>query len=154
MPTLTEIRNAACTLLTSVLPEASRVEAFVGPVDMGSIASRNIVHGDKGLLFVAVGEAVNAADPKTLDLDMAGVFAVLAIARNAARPTKTEDASLMLAQKAALALHGATFGLAGVSPARVTSIEPLEHDDEKLTKIGIRVWCVTWEQRIVFGGGG
>jgi len=151
MPLLTDIRDAACALLTTACPSAARVEGFAGPIDMDGIARRNVQYADKGLLFVAIGDAANAAAPGSLDFDMAGSFAVLAIARNAARPTKNEDTALVLAQTAARALHGATFGLAGVSPARVTTLEPLEHDDEKLAASGIRVWMLTWEQRFVFG---
>ena len=44
-------------------------------------------------------------------------------------------------------IHGATFGLAGLSPARVLSIAPVT--DEDLEKSNFSVWSVVWTQRVV-----
>ena len=148
MPSLTDVRTAVCSLLSTALTDALRVEALVGDVDMSSLAKKNVPYG-KGLVFVAIGEAVNVGRDN-LDFDMAAAFAVFTIARNATRITESEDCALLLAQRAALAIHGGVFGLAGVSPARVTGIAPVEDEGDTLEKLGMRVWCVTFEQRIVF----
>lgn len=147
MPSLTDVRDAAAALLASGLPEAARVEAFAGELDMTSIARKNVGHADAGSLFVAVGEAENAAAPDSLDLDMAAVFAVFAVARHASRPAHAEAAALALAQKAAGLIHGATFGLAGLSPARVLSLSPVA--DEGLEKNNFSVWSLIWTQRVI-----
>lgn len=114
---------------------------------MASVAKKNVSHSDAGSLFVAVGEAENAADPDSLDFDMAAAFAVFAVARHASRPAHAEAAALGLAQKAARLIHGATFGLAGLSPARVLSIAPVT--DEDLEKNNFSVWSVVWTQRVI-----
>lgn len=147
MPSLTEVRDAARDLLAAGIPEAARVEAFAGELDMTSIARKNVGHSDAGSLFVAVGEAENAAAPGSLDFDMAAVFVVFAVARHASRPAHAEAAALALAQKAAVLIHGAGFGLAGLSPARVLSIAPVT--DESLERNSFSIWSVTWEQRII-----
>lgn len=146
MPDLTEVRDAATGLLAAGIPEAARVEALAGELDMASIARKNVGHADAGSLFVAVGEAENAAAPDSLDFDMAAVFAAFAVARHASRPAHAEAAALALAQKAAKLVHGSVFGLAGLSPARVLSIAPVA--DENLEKNNFSVWSVVWAQRI------
>lgn len=146
MPDLTEVRDAAADLLAAGIPEAARVEALAGELDMASIARKNVSHADAGSLFVAVGEAENAAAPDSLDFDMAAVFAAFAVARHASRPAHAEAAALALAQKAARLVHGSVFGLAGLSPARVLSIAPVA--DESLEKSNFSVWSVVWAQRI------
>ena len=57
MPDLTDVRDAAADLLAAGIPEAARVEALAGELDMASIARKNVSHADAGSLFVAVGEA-------------------------------------------------------------------------------------------------
>ncbi len=146
MPDLTDVRDAAADLLAAGIPEAARVEALAGELDMASIARKNVSHADAGSLFVAVGEAENAAAPDSLDFDMAAVFAAFAVARHASRPAHAEAAALALAQKAARLVHGSVFGLAGLSPARVLSIAPVA--DENLEKNNFSVWSVVWAQHI------
>lgn len=148
MPSLTEVRDAARDLLAAGIPQASRVEVFAGELDMDSVRKKNVAHSDAGLLFVTVGEAENAAAPDSLDFDLAAVFAVFAVARHASRNTAAEAEALSLAQEAARLIHGATFGLAGVSPARVLSLSPVT--DADLMKSGLWVWSVAWEQRVIF----
>lgn len=151
MPDLTGVRDAALALLARRLPGV-RVEAFAGHLDMRSASSRHIRPERSGAIFVAAGEAENAAAPHSLDFDMAALFWAFAVARHAAGDDAAEGRALLLAQEAALALHGQTFGLAGVSPARVLSLSPADGDD--LARAGIRVWAVTWEQRVLFGDAG
>lgn len=146
MPDLTDVRDATADLLAAGIPEAARVEALAGELDMASIARKNVSHADAGSLFVAVGEAENAAAPDSLDFDMAAVFAAFAVARHASRPAHAEAAALALAQKAAKLVHGSVFGLAGLSPARVLSIAPVA--DENLEKNNFSVWSVVWAQHI------
>lgn len=148
MPSLTDVRDAARGLLASGLPKAARVEVFAGELDMDSVRKKNVGHSDAGVLFVAVGEAENAAAPDSLDFDLAAVFAVFAVARHASRCTTAEAVALSLAQDAARLIHGTTFGLANVSPARVLSLSPVA--DEELAKNSIWVWSVAWEQRVIF----
>lgn len=136
MPALTAIRDAACAWLRQRLPEASRVEAFAGMLDFERIAPRSVQFAEAASLFVAAGEARNAGSG--LGLDMEGSFWVFAVNRNAARPTVATSAALMLIQKAALCLHGQTFGLAGASGANVRAIEPI--GSEELEKAGFQVW--------------
>ena len=148
MPSLTDVRDAAVALLCAGMPEAERVEAFAGDLDMQSAAPKNVRPGGGGTIFVAAVEAENAATPDSLDFDMAGLYGVFALARHAAKPEIAEAQALHLAQRAATLLHGATYGLAGVSPARVLSLAPVNGDD--LAKAGIWVWSVVWRQTVVF----
>lgn len=151
MPDLIEVRDAAVALLKGGLTKAERVEAFAGDLDMQSAAPKNVRPGS-GTVFVAIAEAVNVSPEESLDFDMAGVYGAFAIARNVARPEAAEAQALALAQAAASLLHGATYGLAGVSPARVLSLSPVTDDD--LARSGIRVWGVVWRQTVVFDAGG
>lgn len=146
MPGLTEVRDAACRLLQG-LSDVERVEAFAGELDMKSVSSRNVQHTARASLFVAVAEAENAAPETSLDFDMAAVFVAFAVSRHASRPTHAEAAALALVQEAARLLHGATFGLNGLSPARVLSIAPVS--DAELARNGIWVWSVVWGQRVI-----
>jgi hypothetical protein len=54
-----------------------------------------------------------------------------------------------VAEKTALAIHGQTFGLKGVGPAKIRAISA--ETDEALAKSGLYVWSVLWEQHITFG---
>lgn len=146
MPLLTDVRDAACAFLRAALPEAARVEAFFGDLDMDGAGPRNIPFGSDASIFVAVVEAENAGGP--LDLDLVCTFGAFSISRHASRPTAACSASLSLAQKAALAIHGSTFGLGGIGPARIENIAPI--DSEDLAKAGIRAWSVVWTQTITF----
>lgn len=143
MPTLTQVRDAAAEMLRKALPKAVRVEAFAGEIDLAGLAQKGVAQG--GSLYVAVLSAVNAGTG--LDFDMRAGFACFALGR-AARPEDREAEALALAEAAALALHGATFGLAGVSPALVDAVAPVP--DEAVEKSGVSVWAVTWAQHIIF----
>lgn len=155
MPDMTEVRDAACAWLKARVPGLGRVEAFAGELDLRGAAPRGLGYDDSVNLFLAVGEAENAARQGSLDFDLECAFAAFAVARDAARPTAAEARALQAIQRAALVLHGATFGLAGLSPARVTALAPVP--DEDLAKRGLWIWSLTWQQRVVFttpGAGG
>lgn len=148
MPSLTDVRDAACAHLKAQLPHLSRVEAFAGELDLRSAAPKGLGYDDRVSVFIAVGEAENAAPQGSLDFDLEASFAAFAVARHATRPTAAEALSLQAIQQAALALHGETFGLSGLSPARVTALAPVPDDD--LAKRGLWIWSLTWQQRVVF----
>lgn len=148
MPSLTDVRDAACAHLKARLPRVARVEAFAGELDLRSAAPKGLGYDDSVNLFLAVGEAENAAPQGSLDFDMEASFAAFAVARHATRPTAAEALALDVVQRAALELHGATFGLPGLSPARVVSLAPVPDDD--LAKRGLWIWSLTWQQRVVF----
>lgn len=136
MPALTAIRDAACAWLARALPEAGRVESFCGSLDFERLGPRNVQYSGEGSLFVAVGEARNLGEGQVLDME--GSFWVFAVNRNAARATVAASAALLLIQKAACALHGQTFGLAGISPANVRQIAPIS--SEELDRARFQVW--------------
>lgn len=148
MPRLTEVRDAACAWLKTQVAGVDRVEAFAGELDLRSAAPKALGYDNRVNLFVAVGEAENAAPQGSQDFDMECAFAVFAVARDATRPTAAEARALQAIQEAALVLHGATFGLPGVSAARVTALAPVP--DEELAKRGLWIWSLTWQQRVVF----
>lgn len=148
MPSLTDVRDAACAWLSAQMPEVSRVEAFAGELDLRSAAPKGLGYDDRVNLFAAVGEAENAASQGSLDFDLECAFALFAVARHATRPTCAEALALLTIQRAALAIHGNAFGLSGVSPARVTALAPVP--DEELAKRGLWIWSLTWQQRVVF----
>ena len=148
MPSLTEVRDAACAWLSAQMPEVSRVEAFAGELDLRSAAPKGLGYDDRVNIFAAVGEAENAASQGSLDFDMECAFALFAVARHATRPTAAEALALETVQRAALAVHGNTFGLSGVSPARITALAPVP--DDELAKRGLWIWSLAWQQRVVF----
>ena len=97
-------------------------------------------------MFVAVLESSNIADLRTLDLDMRAVFGALVVTRSRRTREEREIEGLKLAEEIVRTVHGNTFGLTGLSPARVQSLSPLE--DDELSAQGVWVWAVVWIQDV------
>lgn len=148
MPLLTDVRDAACAYLKSALPEALRVEAFAGSLDFDRLSPRGLQYAEQACLFIAPGECRNVG--KDLDLDCEADFWAFSVARHAARPTIASNASLCLAQKAAISIHGQTFGIIGVSPAYVRHVTAIAGDD--FEKAGIWAWEILFTMRVALGG--
>ena len=146
MPLLTGIRDAVCAHLKAALPDALRVEAFAGVLDFERVAPRNVQFTEQASIFVAAGQCENAG--AGLELDCEASFWIFSVGRHASRPTIASNAALELAQKAVLAVHGQTFGVAGIAPAYVRFIEPVS--DESLEKAGFWVWQICFTTRAVF----
>ena len=146
MPTFTEIRDAAVELLRTAFPDLNRVEAFSGEVSLEALTGKTLPAGVSVLVAAIGGD--NSAPQDSLDFDMLGAFGVLVISNNVASAEDGEAEALAVAEKVALMLHCANFGLPGVSPARVLEIEPV-HDDG-LFGAGVTVWSVLWRQNLVF----
>lgn len=147
MPLLTDVRDAACAYLGEALPEALRVEAFSGALDFERLSPRGVQYSEQACLFIAPGECRNVGSELAFDCE--ADFWVFSIARHAARPTIASNASLALAQKAAIAIHGQTFGLSGVSPASVQHVSAIS--GEQFEKAGIWAWELLFTMRVVFG---
>lgn len=143
MPSLTQTRDAAIALLRTSLPTAQRVEAFAGDIDLAALAQKGVPPG--GSLYVAALSAVNVG--QGLDFDMQASLGCFCLAR-APKAEVREAEALALAESAAKALHGATFGLATVTPARVVAISSVP--DEDVEQSGVVVWAVLWEQSLLF----
>ena len=141
MPSLTEVRDAAVTLLQTVFPDLPRVEAFSGEITIGAVADKRLPAGVS--VLVASLAADNDAAPGSLDFDVVASFGVLIISSNAAGAEYAEADALSVAETAALSIHGATFGLP-VSPARVKSLEAV--NDETFVENGYSVW----QQQLIF----
>lgn len=104
-------------------------------------------------VFVSVVSGDNAPDSAPMDMDMQAVFGVFIVTRNQKNREERERLTLALAERVALLVHGNTFELAGVGPARVLGMSPLGGETgEALEKKGVNVWSVVWEQRLVLGG--
>lgn len=142
MPLLTEVRDAAVALLKEGLPEAARVEAFVGDLNVDSVAGKHVLPSGQGSVFVTFGEAENLFGDHDLDLNISAAYGCFVLARDVARPAQAEAVALAMAQKVAILLNGATYGLYTVSPARIMSIAPVT--DEGMAQKGIHAWAVTW----------
>ena len=149
MPSLTEVRDAAVALLRTVHPDISRVEAFSGEITLDAVAGKGLPPGVS--VLVAAVAADNDAQGDSLDFDVMGTFGALVVSNNVAGAEYAEQDALHVAEKTALAVHGATFGLPGVSPAVVRSLEAVT--DEELAGNGICVWSVVWRQSLVFTEG-
>ena len=149
MPSLTEVRDAAVALLRTVHPDISRVEAFSGEITLGAVAGKGLPPGVS--VLVAAVAADNDALGNSLDFDVVATFGALIVSNNVAGAEYAEKDALAVAVKTALAVHGATFGLPGVSPAVVRSLEAVT--DEELAGNGICVWSVVWRQSLVFTEG-
>ncbi len=145
MPGLTQTRDAAVALLKAALPDM-RVEGIAGATDATSILREPI---GAGAIFVMALSSVNVASEDSLDFDLQGSLAALIVVHGRKNKTARESDGLALAEKVALALHGNSFGLTGVSPARCTGLAPVEDDD--MDARGVWAWGVTWEQRIIMG---
>ena len=145
MPSLTEVRDAAVTLLQTVFPDLPRVEAFSGEITIGAVADKRLPAGVS--VLVASLAADNDAAPGSLDFDVVASFGVLIISSNAAGAEYAEADALSVAETAALSIHGATFGLP-VSPARVKSLEAV--NDETFVENGYSVWTFVWQQQLIF----
>ena len=147
MPTLTEVRDAAVTLLRETFPRLIRVEAFSGELDLESAARKRLPAG-VSILVAAVSASNEGSE---LDLDMEGTFGAVVVASNRAGREAAEKDVLVTAEKAALAIHGSRFGLSGVSPARVRVLEQVM--DEKLAENNLCVWSLVWQQALTFTEG-
>ena len=145
MPSLTEVRDAAVTLLQTVFPDLPRVEAFSGEITIGAVADKRLPAGVS--VLVASLAADNDAAPGSLDFDVVASFGVLIISSNAAGAEYAEADALSVAETAALSIHGATFGLP-VSPARVKSLEAV--NDETFVENGYSDWTIVWQQQLIF----
>ena len=93
--------------------------------------------------------AENDAPADSLVFSVMGTFGALVISNSAAGAEHAEGDALSAAERAALSLHGATYGLEGVSPARVESLEACQ--DGELAENGLCVWAIIWKQALVFG---
>lgn len=142
MAALTAARDAAILYLGQVFPDV-HVAPMAASDEAGAILSRLI--GDGGI-FVLISRAENCSPRESLDFDLRATFAALVVAHGRKNQESREDAGLPVAEKAALALHGATFGLAGASPARVLGLAPISDND--LQKRGLWAWGITWEQTL------
>lgn len=145
MPSLTEVRDAAVVLLQAVFPDLPRVEAFSGEITLDAVAEKRLPPGVS--ILVAALAADNDAAPGSLDFDVVGAFGVLVVSNNAAGAECAEADALAVAEKTALSLHGATFGLP-VNPAVVKTLESVA--DEALVENGLCVWSLLWQQQLVF----
>ena len=145
MPSLTEVRDAAVALLQTVFPDLPRVEAFSGEITIDAVAEKRLPPGVS--VLVAAVAADNDAAPASLDFDVVGTFGVLVVASNVAGAEYAEADALAVAETAALALHGADFGLP-VSPAVVKTLEAVA--DDALVENGLCVWTILWRQQLVF----
>ncbi|MEG1610807.1 MAG: phage protein Gp37 [Bilophila sp.] len=145
MPSLTGVRDAAVALLQTVFPELPRVEAFSGELTLDVAAEKGLPPGVS--VLVAAIAADNDAQPGTLDFDVVGTFGVLVVSNNIAGAELAEADALAVAEKVALTVHGATFGLP-LSPALVKRIETAT--DGELAASGLSVWAVLWQQSLLF----
>lgn len=148
MPSLTEVRDAAVALLQGVFPDLPRVEAFSGEITLDAVAEKRLPPGVS--VLVAAVAADNEAAPASLDFDVMAVFGALVVSNNVAGAECAEADALAVAERTALAVHGATFGLP-VSPAVVRSLEAVT--DEELARQGVCVWSVLWRQSFAFSQG-
>ena len=140
MPSLTEVRDAAIAALKSAVPEV-RVDSVSGGAEAAAVLKKTL--GTTTILVTALG-AQNAADPRSLDFDVYGQFAALVVIYGRRDQAAREKGGLAAVEPAAQALHGHTFGLVDLGPARVLSLGPLE--DAELENNGAWVWAVTWGQ--------
>ncbi len=144
MPSLTEVRDAAIATLKTALP-GTRIDCVSGGSEAAVVMKKSL--GTATVLVTALG-AQNAADPRSLDFDVYGQFAALVTIYGRKDQLAREKDGLAIVDRVALALHGETFGLFDIGPARVLSLGPLE--DDELDDKGAWVWAVTWGQPLTF----
>ena len=142
MPSLTEVRDAAVATLKTALP-GTRIDRVSGGAEAAAVMKKSL--GTATVLVTALG-AQNAADPRSLDFDVYGQFAALVTIYGRKDQLAREKDGLAIVERVAQALHGGTFGLFDIGPARVSSLGPLE--DEDLEHNGAWVWAVTWGQSL------
>lgn len=141
MPGLTDIRDAAVALLETVLPKGVKVSAFTGELNPKTVKNQSLT---MGVVYVAVLEGRNVAPYGSMAIDLEAAFGLFVLTRGGQGQNAREKDGLRLVELVALALHGATFGLPGVSPASVVQFEALT--DEDFEKDGIAVWSIVWKQ--------
>ena len=134
-------RNSPCSRPSPYL--------FSGEITLDAVAGKGLPPGVS--VLVAAVAADNDAQGDSLDFDVMGTFGALVVSNNVAGAEYAEQDALDVSEKTALAVHGATFGLPGVSPAVVRSLEAVT--DEELAGNGICVWSVVWRQSLVFTEG-
>lgn len=144
MTCLTELRNAACLHLKARLP-AVRISSLAGGMDAATLLREST-----GLttIFVVLLSAENKAHASPMDFDMNATLGALIVLHGRKNQTMREADGLSVAERVAQALHGQTFGLAGVGAACVLGLAPVS--DEELESKGFWAWAVTWEQGLTF----
>ena len=146
MPSFSQVRDAAITALKGALPEGARCEAFEGELTTESVALKRLSRA--GAVLVACLGAVNTAEEHSLDRTMRLALGAFCVSTNAAGAGAREADSLPLVQAVIRTVHGAVYGLAGVAPGRVLSVDNMFSAD--LEKRNITAWGVTWEHHITF----
>lgn len=145
MPSLTQIRTAAVATLDAGLSGGTKVAAFSGALSVEALTSRNV----PGLaVYVAALGAQNVTAADSLVFDLSATFGALVISRRGKDQTAREEDGLAVAEAVAAIVHGNVFDLAGVSPARVFALSPLDDDD--LAEKGVWIWSVIWQQGFIF----
>lgn len=140
MAGLTELRNSACAFLQAALP-AVRVSSLAGGTDAATILRESF---GQTAVFIVLLSAANRAGDFPMDFDMEATLGAIIVVHGRKNQTAREEDGLAVAEAAALALHGQTFGLDNVGAARVLGLAPVS--DEELDSRGIWAWAVTWEQ--------
>lgn len=143
MASLSQLRDAAVESLELAFP-ALCVKPVSGSADAASILADYI---GKGVVLVMALTAQNVAERNSLVFDLNANLAAIMVIHGLKNALSRENAGLPLAEGLALEIHGNTFGLSGVSPARVSAIAPIA--DEEITKRGLWAWTITWDQRLV-----
>ena len=92
MPSLTEVRDAAVSLLRTVHPDISRVEAFSGEITLDAVAGKGLPPGVS--VLVAAVAADNDAQGDSLDFDVMGTFGALVVSNNVAGAEYAEQDAL------------------------------------------------------------
>ena len=140
MTCLTDLRDAACLRLKARLP-AVRIGSLAGGADAATLLREST-----GLttIFVVLLSAENKAHGSPMDFDMNATLGALIVLHGRKNQTMREVDGLAVAETVAQALHGQTFGLAGVGAAYVLGLAPIA--DDELTNNGFWAWAVTWEQ--------
>lgn len=139
---MSELRDAAVECLNRAFPDLC-ARGVSGSADAASILADYI--GAGAILVLAVN-AQNVADPNSLFFDINANLAAIVVIHGKRNALSREDEGLPLAEKVALFIHGGTFDLPGVSPARVSAISPIA--DEELSRRGLWAWTITWNQRL------
>ncbi|MFQ9867390.1 MAG: hypothetical protein ACLRWP_10680 [Bilophila wadsworthia] len=114
MPSLTEVRDAAVATLKTALP-GTRIDRVSGGAEAAAVMKKSL--GTATVLVTALG-AQNAADPRSLDFDVYGQFAALVTIYGRKDQLAREKDGLAIVERVAQALHGGTFGLFDIGPAR------------------------------------
>lgn len=146
MATPAQIQNAAALHLKAALPGLRSCDIYAGEFSGGELSRASLA---APAVLVACLGATRGTDHGSGEYDFLCRYSAYCLTRHAGGREARAATALELAEAVLAQVESARFGLAGVSPAKVTRLDNLY--GEAFDKAGVALWAVSWEQKALLG---